>query len=341
MLYQKNTKLNQQVAIQRQDVPKPLLEIANFSTIPPNSEEIRGNFIPKMIIGNNHPHIGYNNSNNIFDKYPKIHHYDLTQKEINNGPDKTYTITPNERRQSPVDESFSDYIFDCEPKDQYLQNELYTKTKSIQALQNKLELMSQLYSDENLRQLEQMNRLIAVILEEKNESTARLETKIREQHDTIHSLSKKLDAKDSVIKTLQGENTLLHKCLNMEKIRSPTKEFSCCVSNETMNSKYIQNNTTKSSDDKGNNNTCQVVSKGEEQYHHPNARRISPVEPWRKVYVQDVIVKGGRTWYWCPKHKMPDYNGLYVTHHPNDHDKWAEKVAENKKGKTMKKEILK
>jgi len=96
------------------------------------------------------------------------------------------------------------------------------------------------------------------------------------------------------------------------------------VKKKELNTKKNLNNTCN------NGNLCQPC-------HHPNARRVSPVDPWRKVYVKDVIEYNGRTWYWCHKHKMPDYNGLYVTHHPNDHDKWVEKNAEIKKQKILKK----
>jgi len=325
MIDQRNIIIShEELPINNVNVLKPLLH--------PNYEEMASDAVPKTIFGN-HQYVGYSNSSKDFNKFQNFSHYDWPQKEINNGSKNKYAITPNEKLlpqiQSPADESFYRDIFDLEPKNQSLEGELDKKTKHVQALQREIKSMSQLYSDENLRQLEQMNRLIAVILEEKNESNARLESKIREQQDTIHSLSKKLDAKDSMIKKLQEENIFLHNNLNMKKIKSPIKEFSCCGSDESVDSndgKCIQINATRTlSDDK------------EEQYHHPNARRTSPVEPWRKVYVQDAIVKNGRTWYWCPHHKMPDYNGLYVTHHPNDHYKWAEKVAENKKSKSMKK----
>merc|ERR1719245_696798 len=98
-----------------------------------------------------------------------------------------------------------------------------------------------------------------------------------------------------MMKAFQGENILLHERLNMKKIKSPKNVFSCCVPNKNMESrdaKYTQSNTARTLSDEKGNNICQVVaSKGEEKYHHPNARRTSPVEPWRKVYVQDIIVK--------------------------------------------------
>ena len=30
--------------------------------------------------------------------------------------------------------------------------------------------------------------------------------------------------------------------------------------------------------------------------------------------------RDGKTWYWCPKHEGKGYNGLYVSHKPEDHD---------------------
>ena len=37
-----------------------------------------------------------------------------------------------------------------------------------------------------------------------------------------------------------------------------------------------------------------------------------------------MIKKEGKTWYWCPKHvSQGKYDGLYVTHKPEDHDEWA------------------
>ena len=37
-----------------------------------------------------------------------------------------------------------------------------------------------------------------------------------------------------------------------------------------------------------------------------------------------MVKKEGKTWYWCPKHVSPgQYEGLYVTHKPEDHHEWA------------------
>ena len=33
--------------------------------------------------------------------------------------------------------------------------------------------------------------------------------------------------------------------------------------------------------------------------------------------------KDGKTWWWCPHHKAEGlFDGLYVTHKPEDHDEW-------------------
>merc|ERR1711982_54422 len=317
----------EQYAFQNSDGLKPILEVSNFRAIQPTTgNEMTSNVVPKNVIGNNSQYLGYSNSNKYFNKFQNINHCDWRKEETNDDPNQIKTITQDEQlsppqRQSPVDVSFDDDTFYLDPKNKSLEDELDKKTKKNQALEKEIQLMSQFYADENLRQLEQMNKLIAVILEEKNESNARLESKIREQHDTIQSLSKKLDTKDSMIKTLQDSNTFLHKRLNTKKMKSPMKEFSCCSSDESMDSNdgtCIQINATR------------TLSEDKEE-HHPNARRTSPVEPWRKVYVQESIVRNGRTWYWCPHHRMPDYNGLYVTHHPKDHFEWAKKLLKIKK----------
>ena len=36
--------------------------------------------------------------------------------------------------------------------------------------------------------------------------------------------------------------------------------------------------------------------------------------------------KEGKTWFWCPHHKMEGkYDGLYVTHKPEEHDEWLQR----------------
>ena len=46
------------------------------------------------------------------------------------------------------------------------------------------------------------------------------------------------------------------------------------------------------------------------------------------ILTSDQVVKEGKIWYWCPHLKRTgDFDGLYVTHHPDNHDEWAERKA--------------
>ena len=48
----------------------------------------------------------------------------------------------------------------------------------------------------------------------------------------------------------------------------------------------------------------------------------------------DSIERDGKTWYWCPKHVVSwIYDGLYVTHKPEYHDKCKRKM-DNWRAKT-------
>jgi DNA-binding protein H-NS len=297
---------------------------------------------------NEHKHV--NDPKGYFVTYPqyfKFNNY-TTSNLIHESDYNTYSkpdIDTDHRSVSPQCRSPVGSDFSENSTNPNLLNELFMKTKQIESLENELESMSKLYSDENLRQLEEMNRLIAVILEEKHQSTARLEKKIREQHDQVHLLSKKLASKNSLINKLNEENMYLRKHSNIYERNSPISDYSIPISNKMeYDVRYSPSISVQNPSGKNGQNTIQVKQSNEPRNedqchpcHHPNARHISPVDPWRKVYVKDVIEYNGRTWYWCPKHKMPDYNGLYVTHHPNDHEKWAEKVAEAKMHKLMRK----
>jgi len=266
----------------------------------------------------NHSYLRYNN---VFNE-PDHHLY--SEEAITKGCNEKYTTMDNWETLSPppspplspIGSDFTKDINDHDETNQCLQNELFVKSKQIENLKNKLEHVSKSYSDENLRQLSEMNRLIAIILDEKHQIIARFEKQIKGQQDKIHLLSQKLSAKDLLIEKMNEENASLRKQV-----------------------KFHANSTRSTIENKGhtpikvNNTICDK----EERCHHPNARRVSPVENWRKHYVTDSVEKDGRIWYWCNKHKMPDYDGLYVTHHPDEHDKWAEKVAETKRHKTMKK----
>jgi len=57
-----------------------------------------------------------------------------------------------------------------------------------------------------------------------------------------------------------------------------------------------------------------------------NNFKINPIEDWRMKQTDPKIERDGKTWWWCPRHVQPGkYNGLYVTHKPEDHDDWVQK----------------
>ena len=48
------------------------------------------------------------------------------------------------------------------------------------------------------------------------------------------------------------------------------------------------------------------------------------IDAWRMKKTEPMVQRDGKTWYWCQKHVSPGkYEGLYVTHKPEDHDEWA------------------
>ena len=54
--------------------------------------------------------------------------------------------------------------------------------------------------------------------------------------------------------------------------------------------------------------------------------RFISIDPWRMVKKGPTITMNGKTWHWCPHHVIEGkYNGLYVTHKPEDHDEWQKK----------------
>lgn len=174
-----------------------------------------------------------------------------SQIEIESQLEHKGTLISNEsvskNCENPVYITHSSHKADANAKNEDLQSELIAKTRQIQILQEQLESIEQLYSDKNLLQLEQMNRLVAVILEEKNQSVARLEIRIREQSDRLNILSKKSEAKDLIIQKLKVENKRL-------KPKKSSKDDSSCDSNEAIDStpKYVENRTTKDKCKEGN-----------------------------------------------------------------------------------------
>ena len=59
------------------------------------------------------------------------------------------------------------------------------------------------------------------------------------------------------------------------------------------------------------------------------------LDDWRMKKDGDSKTMDGKTWYWCPRHVQEGlYDGLYVTHRPEDHDAWADRKRNWKKNKS-------
>lgn len=59
------------------------------------------------------------------------------------------------------------------------------------------------------------------------------------------------------------------------------------------------------------------------------------IKAWRMKKTQDSVQQDGKTWYWCPHHKVEgSYDGLYVTHKPEEHEEWKNNKAQFRKKKT-------
>ena len=65
------------------------------------------------------------------------------------------------------------------------------------------------------------------------------------------------------------------------------------------------------------------------------------IKAWRMTKTSDSIEKDGKTWHWCPHQVDGIYDGLYVTHRPEEHEDWKknkfqfrrEKIQKDKKKK--------
>ena len=66
--------------------------------------------------------------------------------------------------------------------------------------------------------------------------------------------------------------------------------------------------------------------------------RFISIDAWRMVKKGASVEREGKTWYWCPRHVVTGrYDGLYVTHKPEDHDEWQKKKdIQNAKKKASK-----
>jgi hypothetical protein len=64
----------------------------------------------------------------------------------------------------------------------------------------------------------------------------------------------------------------------------------------------------------------------------PSGPGLNKFQQWRLEKVDNNeefnrVVKDGKTYYWCDKHKFPmsDVQGMYVFHKPTDHGAWLER----------------
>ena len=65
------------------------------------------------------------------------------------------------------------------------------------------------------------------------------------------------------------------------------------------------------------------------QYRSGNGQsrdRIQAIAEWKMTKTEETLEKDGKTWHWGPRHVVPGkYDGLYVTHKPEDHDDWKKR----------------
>jgi hypothetical protein len=85
------------------------------------------------------------------------------------------------------------------------------------------------------------------------------------------------------------------------------------------------------------NQTALATDSSSSAKQTPKPRNI--IEDWRKKKGAATVTKDGQTWHWCPKHKVDgQYDGLYVTHSPADHDKVMAQRKENYQKRREKKD---
>ena len=57
--------------------------------------------------------------------------------------------------------------------------------------------------------------------------------------------------------------------------------------------------------------------------------QFTEIAAWRMKKGPEKLDRDGKTWFWCPHHKMEgQYDGLYVTHRPEEHDVWLKRKNE-------------
>jgi hypothetical protein len=81
---------------------------------------------------------------------------------------------------------------------------------------------------------------------------------------------------------------------------------------------------------KSSGNQTALATDGSSSSSKPASKPRNVIDEWRKKKGAATVTKNGQTWYWCPKHKVDgQYDGLYVTHSPADHDEVMAKRKEN------------
>jgi len=109
------------------------------------------------------------------------------------------------------------------------------------------------------------------------------------------------DPKDAKIMALTTE---------VQQLREETKQFSAMVTS------------------KSNGNS----SSGGHQ--SGKSKDFLSIKSWRMVKTDDMVERDGKTWYWCPHHKVEgSYDGLYVTHKPEEHEEWKNNRSQFRKKK--------
>ena len=73
-------------------------------------------------------------------------------------------------------------------------------------------------------------------------------------------------------------------------------------------------------------NSSQQQNNSQSRNTQKSGDKVMSIDSWRMVKTTPSIERDGKTWYWCPHHVYPDkYDGLYVTHKPEDHEDWVKR----------------
>jgi len=78
--------------------------------------------------------------------------------------------------------------------------------------------------------------------------------------------------------------------------------------------------------------TALVTSTSTTKKSNPKLR----IPEWRTEKKGSKVDRDGKTWWWCPHHKAEGlFDGLYVTHKPEDYDEWKQNKKNFKKNKIL------